>query len=413
MQKQSPWTMEMKIYVVFWTKALPLGMGAGTTGAHNHARIKERATKGRFTSTTAASPRQPATLPRESEQTPHASTLEYTLNYFTRSGRPASSGSHTTLHRKLAEDDKQSLGARRGKGVSFGSGPMAFPTGISKLQCVEQEGPGISSDRSREDATERCYLSSGSSGGAVPEQAVSGAEKRWDVQAGGKFKSSKQVYDKEPFQDGGFSHPEGCPTERRLDVINRPQGCLLLRPNSITASEVTPLRVERQDIRVSVPTVRVEQCTQSFHKTAETDIGLAQATGSAHDSISGRHPSIGIFPRGGEGTCGANHRDTVTIGLCDQQGEITVGADNKDTVPGLLDRFKIDDCLPSSGKSGEDKTGSKIDDPEEMCLFQGANASPREKSATSQAVLPAPLCYRQLQMLKNHVWSQTASFEMK
>ena len=32
-------------------------------------------------------------------------------------------------------------------------------------------------------------------------------------------------------------------------------------------------------------------------------------------------------------------------------------------------------------------------------------------SATSQAVLPAPLCYRQLQMLKNHVWSQTASFE--
>ena len=70
-----------------------------------------------------------------------------------------------------------------------------------------------------------------------------------------------------------------------------------------------------------MPTVRVEQCTHSFHKTAQTDISLAQATGSAHDSIPGRHPSIGIFPRGGEGTCGANHRDTVTTGLCDQQGE--------------------------------------------------------------------------------------------
>ena len=53
---------------------------------------------------------------------------------------------------------------------------MAFPAGTSESQCVEQEGPGISSDRSREDATGTCYLSSGPSGGAVPEQAVSGAE---------------------------------------------------------------------------------------------------------------------------------------------------------------------------------------------------------------------------------------------
>ena len=133
-------------------------MGAGTTGAHNHARTKERAPKGRFTSTITASPRQPATLPRESEQIPHASTLEYTLNYFTWSGRPAPSGSHTTLHGKLAEADKRPLGAGCGKGVSFGSRAMAFPAGTSESQRVEQEGPGISSDRSREDATERCYL---------------------------------------------------------------------------------------------------------------------------------------------------------------------------------------------------------------------------------------------------------------
>ena len=178
---------------------------------------------------------------------------------------------------------------------------MAFPTGISESQCVEQEGPGISSD-----ATEGCYLSSGSSGGAVPEQAVSGAEERWDFQAGDKFKSSKQVYDKEPFQDGGFSHPEGCPTERRSDVINRPQGRLLLHPNS-TSKLMT----------VSLPVEKVEKIKQE-----------------ARVMIQKRCVSLRELTR-------------------------------------LLGRM----------------------------------------SATSQAVLPAPLCYRQLQMLKNHVWSQTASFE--
>ena len=29
----------------FWTKALPLGMGAGTVGTHNHARIRKEHTK--------------------------------------------------------------------------------------------------------------------------------------------------------------------------------------------------------------------------------------------------------------------------------------------------------------------------------------------------------------------------------
>ena len=233
--------MGKKTYVVFWTKALPLGMGAGTTGAHNHARIKERAHKGRFTPTVAVNPRQPAILPKESEQLPYTNTFGYTLNYPIWFGRPAPSGSDTTLHGKLAEADKRPLGARGGKGIAFGTGAMAFPAGTSQSQHAEQEGPGISSGRSREDVTERCDLSRGPSKGAVHEQAVSGTEERWDFQASDKLKRSEQVRDKEPLQDGGLSYAEGCFTERRLDVINRPQGCLLLRPNSLASSEAAPV----------------------------------------------------------------------------------------------------------------------------------------------------------------------------
>ena len=73
-----------------------------------------------------------------------------------------------------------------------------------------------------------------------------------------------------------------------------------------------------------------------------------------------------------------------------------------------MGRFKVDDYLLSRGESGEDKKETRV----KRCVsLRELTRLLGRMSATSQAVLPAPLCYRQLQMLKNHVWSQTASFE--
>lgn len=182
-----------------WTKAFPLGRGS-----RSYRNPKPCKDQGK-------SPRQPTTLPRESEKTQHACTFEYTLNYSAWSGRPTPSRSHTQLHGKLAKTSKQPVGARRGKG---GSGPMACSAGTTESQCVEQEGPGTSSDKSREDATAICQVS------PVKGQFLSRLflvqKKRWDVQTSGKSESSEQVHGKELLQDGNFSHPEGCTTEREI-----------------------------------------------------------------------------------------------------------------------------------------------------------------------------------------------------
>lgn len=290
---------------------------------------------------------------------------------------------------------------------------MAFSAGTTESQCVEQEGPGISSEGSREDATERCYLSSGPSEGAVPEQTVSGAEERWDVQAGGKFKSSEQVHDKEPLQDGGFSHPEGCPTERRLDVINRPQGCLLFSPSSTAAPEVTPLRVEGQDIRVSVPTIRAEQCTQSFHKLLKPILAWLRQRGVRMIVHLDDILVLGSSPEEGKAHVELTIEMLSQLGFVINREKSQLEPTQKIQFLGFwIDSRSMTISLPVEKveKIKQDARG----------MIQKRCVSLREltcllgrMSATSQAVLLAPLCYRQLQMLKNHVWSQTASFEAK
>ena len=59
-----------------------------------------------------------------------------------------------------------------------------------------------------------------------------------DIQASDKLKTPEHVRDKEPLQDVGLSYAEGCSTKRRLDVIGRPQGCLLLRQLQILKNQV-------------------------------------------------------------------------------------------------------------------------------------------------------------------------------
>ena len=94
-------------------------------------------------------------------------------------------------------------------------------------------------------------------------------------------------------QDGRGWHVEGPTAEERLVGFYGPERCLPLYPDSRERQEVPTLSVERADIRVSVPSFRAQQCTQSFHKAPKTSNGPPEATRDTHNNLSGQLVNMG------------------------------------------------------------------------------------------------------------------------
>ena len=92
-----------------------------------------------------------------------------------------------------------------------------------------------------------------------------------------------------------------------------------LYPDSRRRQEVPTLSVERADIRVSVPSLRAQQCTQSFYKAPETGNGHPETTRDTHNNFSGRPVNNGTIKGGAGQPSERNPAVLATLGVCDQQ----------------------------------------------------------------------------------------------
>ena len=143
---------------------------------------------------------------------------------------------------------------------------------------------------------------------------------------------------------------------------------LLLRPHSPGSPEA---------IRVWVPTVWVEQCTQDFHKAIETNASLAQATGSMNDIWTTWYASIGIFQ---ESPKEGKTQVEIIIEMLSQLGLWSTRRNHSWNWHKLKRSSSWDfgktqswRLSPFHRNSREDKRGSWSDDPEELRLSQEAN----------------------------------------
>ena len=71
------------------------------------------------------------------------------------------------------------------------------------------------------------------------------------------------------FTDGRDQHAEGSVAGEQLDGIHRFEGCIRLGGNKSRTREVLLLCLGRTDVRISVPSIRVEQYTKGVHQIPE------------------------------------------------------------------------------------------------------------------------------------------------
>ena len=240
---------------------------------------------------------------------------------------------------------------RSGKRVSTRASESPIPGFHSGPTLLEQDELCIDHGRSGEVDQETGHCTSRSSSRPVSEPRIHSSQAGRVSASGGESETSESFCPKTPLQDGRGWHVEGPTAEERLVGFYRPEGCLPLYPDSRERQEVPTLPVERADIRVLVPPLRAQQCTQSFHKALKTSNGPPETTRYTYNNLSGRLVSNGsIKGRDGQPS-GRNPTLLPTLGVCDQPGEICALPKSHHSILGLYCGFSSNGDLSTSKES--------------------------------------------------------------
>ncbi len=115
------------------------------------------------------------------------------------------------------------------------------------------------------------------------------SQEGWRSPPYNKLERLEQVYPPYPFQDGGYTIPEGyCSSGGFHDQI-RSQGCLFFNPCTSFPLEVFEFPVEARDFPVHLPSFWSLQCSPNIHKSNEASHYLPQISGNTDGRLSGRY----------------------------------------------------------------------------------------------------------------------------
>ena len=161
-----------------------------------------------------------------------------------------------------------------------------------------------------------------------------------------------------------------------------------------------------------MPPLRTQQRTQSFYKTSEASNGPPETTRDTHNNFSGRHVDNGKIKGRAGRPSGRNPTVLATLGACmiNQEKSVLSPSHTIQFLGFIVDSALMMISLPQK----------KVEDIANTCqaaLLQGTLSVQDlsrligQMSATMRAVLPAPLCYQNLQRIKNLSLSCSHSFE--
>ena len=123
-------------------------------------------------------------------------------------------------------------------------------------------------------------------------------QKGWRTPSYNKPERFEQVYPSYPFQDGGYTIPEGyCSSGGFHDQI-RSQRCLFFNPYTSFPLEVFEFQVDAQDLPVHLSSFWSLQCSPNIYKSNETSYYLPQIARNTDGRLFGRYANSSSDQRG-------------------------------------------------------------------------------------------------------------------
>ena len=151
---------------------------------------------------------------------------------------------------------------------------------------------------------------------SIPQPDFSGSQERWIGEVGDQPETPEPVHSPNPFQDGESGNDQRPAERGRLDGLNRLEGCLPISHNMGGSQKVPEISMERQSMRVSIPSVWPEQCTMCIHQTIKARPCKASRSGNETDNVFGRYVSYGAEQEETREPFSSDNIPSRAVGFC-------------------------------------------------------------------------------------------------
>ena len=155
--------------------------------------------------------------------------------------------------------------------------------------------------------------------------------------------------------------------------------------------------MENTDIPVPVPSLWFGHGSQSLYTNHEASSDLPQTLRDQTSPVSGRHTAGGRVPRSTQGTLEKGSKPARGTRFLTQKEEMCLDTNPENRVLGIQGRLEHHAPLPSIQEAGEDQEGMQEC---ERITVRRLRHLIGLLTSTIPPVLPAPLHYRALQLLK-------------
>ena len=245
----------------------------------------------------------------------------------------------------------------------------------------------------------------------VLQQCIYCPQEGRGVETRNQPKETKCLHSHPSLQDGEYQPPERSPPPRRLPSKSRSQGCLFNSTYESSVLEVSTLHLERNSVRIQNSSIRSSNGTNNIYKITLPCSSITALSGNTSPHIPGRYTASCPDLRYGNPSNVHCDQFIGVSGLHSESEKVHLSpSQNLEFLGFQIDTITMSLSLPP------DKV-QKIRKECRHCLHM-SRTTPRQlahliglMTSTSPAVLPAPLHYRMLQMLRSQALSNHQSYD--
>ena len=219
--------------------------------------------------------------------------------------------------------------------------------------CLKPFGKTSSRLRGTKHVGKGSYQGSNPKGIPNVEQYVCETKEHRGLSAHNKSERVESVYTLPSLQDGGFKRFETVAQQGGLPLQARPEGCLLLGTPGNSISKMGEIQLEREIVRVSLPSFWTGTRPEDFHKNHESSHINVETSGNQTDHIPRRHSYHGLQQGGADSSQRYNNFPFPSSGPNHKSREVGIRPNKLDRIPGGYGRQPSHDTVLTSGESSK------------------------------------------------------------
>jgi len=235
--------------------------------------------------------------------------------------------------------------------------------------------------------------------------------------ASGEPKGSEQVHEASPLQDGRSTPAEGSP-EGGLNGDHRFKGYISVSASGPGTQVLSTVHVGMPAIPISVCSIWALHSPSSNYEDNETGDSSAAATRNSGHHISGRYVADGSEERRFVSKHPSSDHPVTLTGVHHKLEQIFPGTLTTDSLFGIHDSADDNVSAKEEGEEHRKVLSSSFEARSCQAVLKQETVTGRDLSralgrmtAASQAVLLAPLCYSNLQQVRNLAYARAQSYE--